>query len=276
MNPYSGSNFDDFLAEEGILAEVSARALKRLPAMQMKALVVIPTQAELDCFLQGCTELGFTVEAEMIGRIPAMSLPSLGLAVANGGLGKVQFAVQTQHLLDSEGWDVMICAGAAGALDDRLSVGDVVIGSETVEYDIRNKFGKPRLPRFTSDAAVVEEFRGVAAAGNGCRLHFGPIASGDEDVVDAERRRDVRELTAALATAWEGAGAARACSFSGVSFVEIRGISDGADHAAAQDFEKNLPGVMRAVARVITEWASYRARPSEETTDGRIRFADQD
>lgn len=35
MNKYSGSNFDDFLAEEGILEEVSARALKRLLALQV-------------------------------------------------------------------------------------------------------------------------------------------------------------------------------------------------------------------------------------------------
>ena len=35
MNPYSGSTFDDFLAEEGILEEVSARALKRLLALQL-------------------------------------------------------------------------------------------------------------------------------------------------------------------------------------------------------------------------------------------------
>jgi plasmid maintenance system antidote protein VapI len=34
MNPYSGSNFGDFLAEEGILEEVSVRALKRLLVMQ--------------------------------------------------------------------------------------------------------------------------------------------------------------------------------------------------------------------------------------------------
>lgn len=35
MNQYSGSNFDDFLAEEGILEEVSARAQKRLLALQL-------------------------------------------------------------------------------------------------------------------------------------------------------------------------------------------------------------------------------------------------
>ena len=35
MNKYSGSNFDDFLKEEGILEEVSARAQKRLLALQI-------------------------------------------------------------------------------------------------------------------------------------------------------------------------------------------------------------------------------------------------
>jgi antitoxin HicB len=39
MNPYSGSNFDDFLAEEGILEEVSARALKRLLALQISEIM---------------------------------------------------------------------------------------------------------------------------------------------------------------------------------------------------------------------------------------------
>jgi predicted glycosyltransferase len=35
MNKYSGSNFDNFLEEEGILEEVSARAQKRLLALQI-------------------------------------------------------------------------------------------------------------------------------------------------------------------------------------------------------------------------------------------------
>ncbi len=34
-NSYSGSSFDDFLEEEGILVDVSARAQKRLLALQM-------------------------------------------------------------------------------------------------------------------------------------------------------------------------------------------------------------------------------------------------
>jgi len=35
MNKFKGSNFDDFLEEEGILEEVSAKAHKRLLALQL-------------------------------------------------------------------------------------------------------------------------------------------------------------------------------------------------------------------------------------------------
>ena len=37
MNKYSGSNFDDFLKEEGILEEVSAKVQKRLKELAMQS-----------------------------------------------------------------------------------------------------------------------------------------------------------------------------------------------------------------------------------------------
>ncbi len=43
-NPYSGSSFDDFLTEEGILEEVSTKAQKRLLAMQIEEII---TEANL-------------------------------------------------------------------------------------------------------------------------------------------------------------------------------------------------------------------------------------
>ena len=36
MNPYSGTNFDDFLKEEGIYEDVIAKASKRLLVMQIE------------------------------------------------------------------------------------------------------------------------------------------------------------------------------------------------------------------------------------------------
>lgn len=64
----------------------------------------------------------------------------------------------------------------------------------------------------------------------------------------------LHRLTGALAVAWEGAGGARACHFSGIPFVEIRGITDRADSDAASDFEANLGSAMGNVARLITPW----------------------
>lgn len=222
----------------------------------MKILTVIPMQEELDLFVQGCTEQGLATETSKLGRIPITYLPSLDLTVAPGGLGKAQFAVQTQHLIDSgKNWDVVTCAGAAGALDDRLSIGDVVIGTKTIEYDIHNKFGPPLLPQFSSAASVVENLKRIQVGDNSFKIYIGAIASGDEDIVEISRRREVRVLTGALANGWEGAGGARASYFSNVPFVEIRGISDEANETAAEDFEKNLRTTMRNVAIVVTRWA---------------------
>ena len=226
----------------------------------MKRLVIFPLQKELDFFLQGCRQLGLTTEAATLGRLSVIQLPDVGLTLALGGLGKAQFAVQTQHLIDcGSDWDAVICAGVAGALDDRLAVGDVVIGTETVEYDIYNNFGKPLLPRFAGAEAVIDGFRRMSMVDQPFNLYFGAIASGDEDVADVERRREVRTLTGALATGWEGAGGARAGYFSAVPFVEIRGISDGASETAPQDFRQNLPLTMRNVANAVTTWARQRA-----------------
>ncbi len=221
----------------------------------MKRLIVVPIQKEIDCLLHSFTALGFHAKPAALGKLPVVQFDSLGVTVANGGLGKVQFAIQTQHLLDiCPDWGLVICAGAAGALADDLLPGDIVVSTETIEHDIRNKFGKPLLPRFGGAESAMTELRGGDSAFSSFQIRFGPIASGDEDVVDSERRREIRRLTGALAVAWEGAGGARACHFSGVPFIEIRGITDQADGQAASHFRMNLDRAMRNVATLITTW----------------------
>ena len=218
----------------------------------MKTLTVIPTRAERDLFLQSCRDMGYQAETRAIGRLSSAYLPLLDLAIAGGGLGKAQFAVQTQYLIDTAHWDLVICAGAAGALADGLAAGDVVIATETVEHDIRNLFGPPHLPRFSGSKEHLEKCRGAFQLAPVCRVHFGPIASGDEDIADPKRRKALRSRTGALAVAWEGAGGARACKFSEVPFLEIRGVTDSADALAALTFLLNLKRTMKNVAWVVT------------------------
>ncbi|HEX2710764.1 MAG TPA: hypothetical protein VHM88_00875 [Candidatus Acidoferrales bacterium] len=169
----------------------------------MKRLIVVPTQKEVDLLLQGFNKLGLQAEAASLGRLPVVQFDDLGVAVAKGGLGKVQFAIQTQHLLDlSLNWDMAICAGAAGALVDGLSPGDIVVSTETIEHDILSKFsGKPLVPRFRAAEAAITALKDGLPVATSFQVHFGPIASGDEDVVSPERRREIHKLTGALAVA---------------------------------------------------------------------------
>jgi adenosylhomocysteine nucleosidase len=225
----------------------------------METLIMVPLQEEIALFRQAWTAYGLATADVTVGQLVAMRVLNLGLTVVPGGLGKVQFAIQTQHVLDvNRTWDVVICAGAAGALVDGLAVGDVVVATETVEHDIHNRFGPPLLPRFSGAATMIKSLRGVRPPRNAFTVHFGPIASGDEDIVTVERQGALRRRTGALAVAWEGAGGARACQFSAVPFVEIRGVTDGANSSAAADFRANLATAMRNIATMIVIWLQAR------------------
>ena len=224
----------------------------------MRRLIVTPMKEELDFLLQGCTKAGFQAESATVGRLPVVRLPDLGVTLARGGLGKVQFAVQTQHLLDTHSdWDLIVCAGAAGALGNKVFVGDVVVATTTVEHDYNNKFNERALPKFDGARAAIADLKSVSQSVKAFSVHFSPIASGDEDVVETERKRALHESTGALAVAWEGIGGAKACAFSDLPFVEIRGVTDAADHNAASDFEQNLEIAMSNLATLITTWVSH-------------------
>lgn len=195
------------------------------------------------------------VAEAVVGRLPVFELPEIDLSLALGGTGKVQFAVQTQHLLDSGVIpDLVICAGAAGSLVDYLGIGDVVVASETVEHDVHERFIRKPLPRFKADRSVVESLARVPPTSLQFPVHFGVVASGDEDVIDEVRKSSLHQKSGGIAVAWEGAGGARACHFSGIPYVEIRGITDAADSGAPADYKLNLYAAMGNIASFITAW----------------------
>ena len=216
-----------------------------------------PTPEELNGFWQSCARRGFQTENSRAGRLPIVRLPELGITVGPGGIGKAQFAVQTQYLLDTGAdWDLVICAGTAGGLVDELSIGDVVVATLTMEHDYNNKFSARPKPSFEAAQDIIADLRRVCCSSNSFKVHFGTVASGDEDVIDPNRRRMLYAATGALVVAWEGAGGARACAFSNTPFIEIRGVTDAANQQAPSDFETNLEVAMNNVATLVTSWIS--------------------
>ena len=67
----------------------------------------------------------------------------------------------------------------------------------------------------------------------------------------------MRAATEAFAVAWEGAGAARACKFSGVPFLEVRGMTDSANQLP-EDFFANTRAAMRSVGHILEQLSNFR------------------
>ena len=226
----------------------------------MPALIVTPLRRELEGVVRVFRGAGHVGAVDRLGPIDVVRFPELATIVAMSGFAKAQSAAQTQYLVDRVGpLDVVVCAGVSGALSPALKVGDVVVGTTTVEHDLRRRFVPRPPPEFSADDRVVAGLRHAAAIATlPFGVHFGRIASGDEDVVAPDRARELAEQTGALCVAWEGAGVARACQLSGVGFVELRGVTDGADASAPADFERHLDRATGNVAALLYAWIGTR------------------
>jgi adenosylhomocysteine nucleosidase len=206
-------------------------------------------------FLLSTFEASLRVDRLHDLKIKAAYIPDWRALLAQGGHGKTQFAVQAQYLIGQfPSVELVICAGAAGSLAPGLSVGDVVVGTETVEHDYRLLFATRPLPRFAGHGPSIDALRRLAHGVSGFRVAFDVIASGDEDVVTSERGQAIRDQTGAACVAWEGSGAARAAVFNGIGSREIRAVTDAADKEAPQRFDANLPIAMANLASLLGLW----------------------
>jgi len=225
----------------------------------MPTLIVLPLQAEIDQLSDALRASGLRLERTAAGRLDVVSLPEIGALIARGGHGKAQFALHTRHLLDhARHVDLVVCAGVAGALVEGIVVGDVVVGTRTIEHDFQRRFSPRPAPAFEGDAAAILSLRAVDTRDAGFAVHFGDVASGDEDIVSVDRAQALRDATGALAVAWEGAGGARACAFSATPYLELRAVTDQANVEASSHFAQHLPLAMRNLATLLARWLGSR------------------
>ena len=104
----------------------------------MRILVATPIQDEFDSLTNALTEFGHRGQETQVGSLQARLFNDIGLIVAPGGLGKAQFGIQTQHLIQHmDNVEMVVCAGTAGGLHPALSIGDVAVATETVEHDFK-------------------------------------------------------------------------------------------------------------------------------------------
>lgn len=216
-------------------------------------LLVTPLKMELQPMLTAFADMGLAIETKQDQGFWFWEIPQKNIVCCLGGLGKPQFALQSQYAIDYlKNVNRLLCVGAAGGLHPERKAFDIICATEVIEHDHKERFNPTgSLLSHKVDKELLSKIKSKSPQFP--HLYFGPVASGDEDINCRERASDLFAETQALAVAWEGAGGARAAHFNGIPYNEIRGISDHACSNAPQDFTKNLPSVMKSLAELVAE-----------------------
>ena len=192
------------------------------------------------------------------------------VVATTAGMGTVNAAAATQHLISAHGANAVIFSGIAGGLNPVLHIGDVVVGECLRYLDTDTALvaeSAPGLEEFHSsdflvelaretlvafgyldaaldgdavDAAALEAARAVAetspfyrfgAVEEPSRYLVGTIATGDRFVTGEEMRAAAVAATAADCVEMEGAAVAHVAAKNGVDCLVLRAISDNCDEA---------------------------------------------
>ena len=211
------------------------------------------------------------------------------IVLAQCGVGKVNATICTQMLIDHYRPGALVFSGVAGGLLPNMRVGDVVIASHLIQYDMDlTAFGRRHGEVPGQDNRMIESDPGLvqkaAAAFDAAFPHpapdaapdadrapslmLGTVVSGDRFIQDPETLRWLQREFSALATEMEGAAVGYTCGLNEVPFVVIRALSDTASETASDDFASNLGQVCENSFRLLESLIpTIGAGPASENPD---------
>lgn len=206
-----------------------------------------------------------------------------GLTVARGtfegvqvvactaGMGTVNAAAATQHLLSRYEAGTVIFSGIAGGLNPALHINDVVIGERLRYLDTDTSLiaeSAPGLEEFASNPALVDAAEAVlrdkgfvdaavnpAAPGDDAPRYLrGTIATGDRFITGDLRDSVVAQASADCAE-MEGAAVAHIAAKNGAACLVLRAISDNCDESYDALCERafELEDYARTASSVVLE-----------------------
>jgi len=179
------------------------------------------------------------------------------------GMGKVSAASGAQAMITAYHPDIIINTGCAGALSKDLDVGDLVLATNTIEWDLDTiDLGNPR--GFVSSVGIVSmdtnkdltnELEKVINSNKENKLYKGLIVSGDQFVSHKEQRDLIlKEFPDALCCEMEGAAIGHVCYENSVPFAVIRCMSDNANGDSGVSFAEFAPIAGEKSASIILKF----------------------
>ena len=174
------------------------------------------------------------------------------------GVGKVNAAMAAQTLAVHYGACAIINTGVAGALDERLNVGDLVISTDAVQHDFDlgslSLEGANAASPIKADPEMRQKaLRAAKKVAAKVQVFEGRICSGDQFIAGHAKKQSLVERFGGYCCEMEGGAVAQACQLSGVPFVIIRAISDKADDSGEVSFSAFADAVARRSAAIVSD-----------------------
>lgn len=175
-------------------------------------------------------------------------LNGLSVVATTAGMGTVNAAGATQHLISKYAPQAVVFSGIAGGLNSKLHINDVVIGKCLRYLDTDTALiaeSAPELEEFASTPALVDIATTVlaehgfidadasdsTAEKDPKQFLVGTIATGDRFVTGDAMRTAAIDVTHADCVEMEGAAIAHIAAKNGVDCLVLRAISDNCDEA---------------------------------------------
>jgi len=174
-------------------------------------------------------------------------LKDIKVIITKSGIGKVNSAVGTQLLISNFSPDYIINTGVAGGISKDVNVLDIIIASETMQYDVDvRSFGYKigQIPQmeeyiFKTDKKLKNYLEESVSKTD--KYKIGRIISGDKFVSNKSTKTYLEKEFNALCVDMESGSIGQVCYINKVPYIAIRSISDNADESSTinyKEFEK--------------------------------------
>jgi len=206
-------------------------------------------------------ELTDTQEQRIEGiKFVSGKLSGKRVVIAFTGIGKVNAAMTTTLLIEHFQPNKVIFTGIAGAVNQQLQPGDIVIAEKTAHHDmgtiwpeglfhkgVKNRMDGWENPVFfDADELLLRLAEGAAEQVELSSIQIisgqrtpkvvkGIVVTGDAFIASTDKCTELRKKLGADAVEMEGAAVAQLCYQRRIGHLVIRSISDNADEGAVLD-----------------------------------------
>lgn len=206
-----------------MVARVALLALAACASAPRPVVAIVSANAEWQAMAPQLA--GAAVEHSPYGDWTTRRLAGHDVIFFHGGYGKVAAAGSTQYAIDRWHPALIVNLGTCGGFGGKHRVGDVVLATETVIYDLIEQMGDPDEP--IRDYRTKLDVSRWPAALRG-RVELEPMVSGDRDLVPAELPALAQKYGASVGD-WESGAIAWVATREHVPVMILRAVTDLVD-----------------------------------------------